>query len=92
MKRVLESKLTIVNERGLHARAAAKFVQLAGKFESRVTVCNGEEEADGKSILSLMVLGAGRGTELLLRTQGADEEAACKALTELVEGGFDEGS
>lgn len=85
-----EATLEIVNERGLHARAAARFVHCASRFESRVTVgCEGEE-ADGKSILSLMVLGAARGCEITLRTEGPDEDAAMSQLTALVSGGFDE--
>lgn len=86
-----EGRITIVNARGLHARAAAKFVHLASGFDCRVTVGTGRDEADGKSILSLMVLGASQGTELTLRTEGSDEVEALEALVELVGGGFEEG-
>ena len=89
---MVESQVEITNQRGLHARAAAKFVHLASGFESRVTVCNGRDEADGKSILSLMVLGASMGTELTLRCEGDDEQKALDALADLVGGGFDEES
>ena len=87
---MMERQVEICNTRGLHARASAKFVHLASGFDSRVTVCTGEDEADGKSILSLMVLGASMGTELILRCEGDDEQEALEALAGLVGGGFDE--
>ena len=86
----MEAEFKIVNKRGLHARAAARFVHLASTFESDVLVCHEDEEADGKSILSLMVLGAGPGTTVKLRTQGADETEALEKLGALIGGGFDE--
>ena len=89
---MVEQVVEIMNQRGLHARAAAKFVHLASGFAARVTVCTGSDEADGKSILSLMVLGASRGTGLTLRCEGDDEQAALDALVDLIGGGFDEGS
>ena len=85
-----EVTIQIVNERGLHARAAARFVHVASGFDSSVRVLHGDEEADGKSILSLMVLGAACGSELRLQTEGKDEVEALQALTELVGSGFDE--
>jgi len=85
-----EATYTIVNERGLHARAAAKFVHLASRFSCHVTLeCDGEV-ADGKSILSLMVLGAARGCTVILRTEGDDEQQAIDEIGRLVGGGFDE--
>lgn len=89
---MVETRVVIVNERGLHARAAAKFVHLASGFACRITASTGSDEADGKSILSLMVLGASQGTELTLRCDGEDEQEAMDALVALVGGGFDEGS
>ena len=89
---MVEQLVEIVNQRGLHARAAAKFVHLASAFTCRVTVCTGSDEADGKSILSLMVLGASKGTGLTLRCEGGDEQEALDALVDLVGGGFDEAS
>ena len=87
---MVEAKIRIVNKRGLHARAAAKLVNAASLFESLVVVVNGDDEADGKSILSLMVLGAGPGTEILVRADGPDEVEALATLKELIGGGFDE--
>ena len=87
---MLEASVAIVNERGMHARAAARFVHLAGSFESAIRVCTGIEEADGKSILSLLVLGAARGTQITVRVDGPDEAAALEALLGLVGSGFDE--
>ncbi|MEM7248208.1 MAG: HPr family phosphocarrier protein [Acidobacteriota bacterium] len=84
------AEVDIVNRRGLHARAAAKLVQAASGFESQVTIAHGEEEADGKSILSLMVLGACQGTKLRISIEGEDEQDALAALVELIAGGFDE--
>ena len=85
-----EKEFQIVNKRGLHARAAARFVHLASTFESAVTVQHDSEEADGKSILSLMILGAGPGTTVLVRAEGPDENEALERLGALIGGGFDE--
>lgn len=85
------AELEICNKRGLHARAAARLVHAASGFKSHVTVeCRGEE-ADGKSILSLMVLGAACGATVTLRVEGPDEDAAVEALSKLIGGGFEEG-
>ncbi len=80
----------IVNKRGLHARAASKFVNLASTFESDVLVRHDGEEADGKSILSLMVLGAAQGSRITIAATGPDEQDAVRRLGELVDGGFGE--
>ena len=81
----------IVNERGLHARAAAKFVKLADSFDATVTVERNGTAVDGRSIMGLMMLAAGPGTELQLCATGAEAEAAIAALTDLIGRGFDEG-
>jgi phosphocarrier protein len=83
-------EVTIVNERGLHARAAAKFVKLAALYEAVVTVERGGASVDGRSIMGLMMFGAGPGSELRLCATGADAEAALDALSDLVARGFDE--
>jgi len=82
---------TIVNERGLHARAAAKFVKLADSFDAMVTVERNGTAVDGRSIMGLMMLAAGPGAELQLCATGAQAEAAIAALSDLIERGFDEG-
>ena len=80
----------IGNRRGLHARAAAKFVKTATSFDADVAVtCNGSR-VSGLSILGLMMLAAGPGAEIRIETSGKDADAALAALAGLVEGGFDE--
>lgn len=85
-----ETPITIVNRLGLHARAAARFVEMAGDFQSRIELKRGSDTVDGKSILGILALAAPRGTELLLVTEGPDEEEARLALHELVASGFGE--
>ena len=82
--------VTIVNERGLHARAAAKFVKLADTFEASITVERGGVSVEGSSIMGLMMFGAGPGSELQLSASGPAALAAMDALIALVERGFDE--
>lgn len=83
-------RLTIINKLGLHARAAGKFVSTAGRFESNVMVKRGEREINGKSIMGVMLLAAGRGSEIELEIDGADEEQAMEALTKLINSRFGE--
>ncbi|GIL00037.1 MAG: HPr kinase [Alphaproteobacteria bacterium] len=82
--------VTIVNQRGLHARAAAKFVKLADQFTAEVTVLKGDMVVSGRSIMGLMMLAAAPGTDIELRARGADAEAALAAIADLVERKFDE--
>jgi phosphocarrier protein len=82
--------LTIVNPLGLHARAASKFVNLAKTFESDVRLSKGSTEADGKSIMSVMLLAAPVGSDVTLTVCGPDEDKAFTALQELVNNGFGE--
>ena len=84
-------EVTIVNQRGLHARAAAKFVRAAGEFEAAIEVTRDDTTVAGTSILGLMLLAAGIGSTLTLKAEGEDAEAAIAALADLVERGFDEG-
>ena len=80
----------IGNRRGLHARAAARFVETASRFDAEVAVsCNGTR-VSGRSILGLMMLAAGPGAEIEIETGGAEAGAALAALAGLVDGGFDE--
>lgn len=80
----------IVNKLGLHARAASKFVKLASSFASDVKVKKGDRQANGKSIMSVMMLAASRGTVLELCIEGKDEGQAFSALAELVADRFGE--
>jgi len=83
-------RVTIVNGRGLHARAAAKFVKLAGTFDAEIIVARNEIEVSGSSIMGLMMLGAAPGCELELRASGLAAEAALEALSGLIANRFDE--
>jgi len=76
----------------MHARAAARFVHLASKFESRIRVSRQGREMDGKSIMGILLLAAARGTVITITVEGADESAAMEALTALVASGFGEGT
>lgn len=88
----LRAEITIVNRLGLHARAAARFVETANRFAAEVTVANGEESVSGKSILGLMMLAAAEGTTLVVEATGPDAEEALDALAELVATRFHEGA
>ena len=81
----------IINKLGLHARAASKFVKLASRFDSSVRLRKGEREANGKSIMGVMMLAASCGSRVELIVDGSDEKAAMAALVELVEQRFGEG-
>ena len=83
--------LTILNTRGLHARAAAKFVACAGKFDAHIVVSREGNAVEGTSIMGLLMLGASFGTEIDVQASGAEAEAALDALTVLVRDNFDEG-
>ena len=80
----------IVNERGLHARASAKFVKLAGTFQSQVTVTREDQTVDALSIMGLMMLAAGPGSTIEIVAEGVDAPAAAAALSRLVETRFEE--
>jgi len=82
--------LKIVNEKGLHARASAKFVQMVEKFDVRVTVSRGHESAGGDSIMGLMMLAAGIGTSITVSASGPEAMQAIEALDALVSGKFGE--
>ena len=88
---MIESELLIANRLGLHARAAAKFVHLAGTFASKVTVSKDGARVDGKSILGLLTLAAAKGSRLHLTVSGDDEREASDKLAELVRSRFGEG-
>ncbi len=83
--------IEIVNQLGLHARAAAKFVATATRFESKISLSKEGKEVDGKSIMSVMMLPASIGTVLDIKTDGPDEEEAMSAIKELIADKFGEG-
>jgi len=82
--------VTVVNALGLHARAAARFVQLAARFTAQVRVARDGKVMDGKSIMGILLLAAARGTTITISADGADEQAAVNALADLVATGFGE--
>jgi phosphocarrier protein len=83
-------ELPIINKRGLHARASAKFVQMVERFSAEVWVTRGSETVGGTSIMGLMMLSAGPGTTIVVSAIGPDAQAAIDALTELVASKFNE--
>ena len=89
---MLETNVKIINPLGLHARAAAQLVRLAGKFKSHIQLerLDNFVMADAKSILSVLTLAAAKGTELKLTIEGEDEHEAQKAAIELINNGFGE--
>lgn len=82
-------ELTIQNEEGLHARPAAKFVKLAGRYSSDIWVEKDDEEIDGKSIMGLMMIAAAQGNVIKVSAEGEDAEDALAKITELVNSGFE---
>ncbi len=81
---------TVVNQLGMHARAAARFVHVATAFRAQVKVARGGRTMDGKSILGILLLAAARGSAITISAEGPDEQAAVDALCRLVESGFGE--
>ena len=87
---LLRRVVIICNRKGLHARAAAKFVKLASRFDADIVVSRKDQEVPGTSIMGLMMLAAGPGCEIELRARGGEAERALDALAELIERKFDE--
>lgn len=87
---MIQTQVTIINKLGLHARAAAKFVSCAAAFSSTIQAGKDGQLVDGKSIMSVMMLAAGKDTILDLHIEGRDEDAALEALKTLIENRFDE--
>lgn len=85
-----ERQVQIINKLGLHARAATKLAKLANSFGAKIEVIAAGKTTDGKSIMSLMLLAASKGTDIILRTHGDDESQAMDALCELINNRFDE--
>ena len=88
---MIQATLTITNKLGLHARASAKLTKLAGSFRSDIHLTRNGRRVNAKSIMGVMMLAAGLGSELLLETQGEDEQQALDALRALVADKFGEG-
>ena len=87
---MIRRKIEVVNSRGLHARAAAKFVKLASGFAARITVSKDGNCVSGDSIMGLMTLAAALGSTIRIEADGADEIAALEALAGLVAAGFED--
>ena len=85
-----ERNIEIKNKLGLHARAAAKLVHTSARFKSDIKIRKGDEEVDGKSILGILLLAAGRGSTITVRANGEDENEALDAIQELIDRKFDE--
>lgn len=90
MSEICSSKVKIINRYGLHARPATDFAQAANGFKSDVRLKNDDDDADGKSVMELMMLAATQGTELELICVGVDAKAALEHLASLIKRGFDE--
>ncbi|HET7704902.1 MAG TPA: HPr family phosphocarrier protein [Thermoanaerobaculia bacterium] len=87
---MISRDVEIKNKLGLHARAAAKLVHCAARFKSDIKVRKGDEEVDGKSILGILLLAAGRGSVITIKADGSDERAALDAVENLIDSKFDE--
>jgi phosphocarrier protein len=88
---MIKSSITISNKLGLHARASAKLTKLAGSFAGEIHLSRNGRRVNAKSIMGVMMLAAGLGSEIEIEAEGADEEAAVAALRTLIEGKFGEG-
>ncbi len=88
---MIKSSITINNKLGLHARASAKLTKLAGSFSSDIHLSRNGRRVNAKSIMGVMMLAAGLGSEIEIEVEGADEQAAMGALRALVDGKFGEG-
>jgi len=87
---VSSAELTIKNRLGLHARAAAKLVKAAGEYQADIKLVKNGEEADARSVLSLISLGCPYDTKVMLKAQGIDADVAVVALSNLIQSGFGE--
>lgn len=87
---MIQREITIINKLGLHARAATKLAKTAGQFNADIQVSNGTSTVDGKSVMSLMLLAAAKGTVLTVSAAGDDAHAAVEAVETLINNRFDE--
>jgi phosphotransferase system HPr (HPr) family protein len=81
---LVRKKIIVNNKQGLHARPAALFVQIANKFDSRITVIRDKEEVNGKSIMGILTLGAEKGSEIIIEAEGSDAPLAIGELEKIV--------
>lgn len=88
---MIKTKITIINKLGLHARASAKFVSTAARFQSHIDVTKDNQTVNGKSIMGVMMLAANKGTDLLLEIEGPDEKEMNEAIVNLINNFFGEG-
>ncbi|SIQ69035.1 phosphotransferase system HPr (HPr) family [Fluoribacter gormanii] len=88
---MIKTKIKIINKLGLHARASAKFVSTAAKFQSQIGVTSNSQTVNGKSIMGVMMLAANKGSELIMEIEGPDEVQMNEALTNLINNYFGEG-
>jgi len=88
---MIQQEIEIVNKLGLHARASAKLTQLAAKYQSEVWMSRNSRRVNAKSIMGVMMLAAGKGTKVILETEGADEKECFDALHGLIQNKFGEG-
>lgn len=86
-----KTQIKIINKLGLHARASAKFVSTAAKFQSQIDVTCNSQTVNGKSIMGVMMLAANQGTEIIMEINGSDEIEMNEALTHLINNYFGEG-
>ncbi len=82
---LIKKKITVKNKQGLHARPAALFVQIANKFDSRITVRRNKEAVNGKSIMGILTLGAEKGSQIWIEIEGEDAESAMAELEKIIE-------
>jgi len=85
-----EIRLEIVNQKGLHARASAKFVKCAALFDCEITLTKDDTSVNGLSIMGLLMLGAGIGSHVIIRAEGPDEDGAIESLSQLINDRFGE--
>jgi len=87
---MIERKLVIKNKLGLHARPAARLVEITARYDADIFLKKGDLEVNGKSIMGILMLAAERGTEITVRSEGKDEKDMTQAVTDLLEGKFEE--
>lgn len=88
---MIKNKIKIINKLGLHARASAKFVSTAGRFQSQINLTYNSQTVNGKSIMGVMMLAAKKDSEILMEIEGSDEFEMNESLTRLINNFFDEG-